>query len=65
MPRSRSPRRVKKDKKLELHMLGGMKITAEHIAKMYESLTGKPYTEADKQRAQAMLDKRYRELEAQ
>jgi hypothetical protein len=32
---------------------------------MYERLTGRPYTEADKKRVQAMLDKRYAELEAE
>jgi hypothetical protein len=52
-------------RKLELNLLGGTKIRAEHIAKMYERLTGRPYTEADMKRAQAMLDKRYAELEAE
>jgi hypothetical protein len=31
-------------RKLELNLLGGTKIRAEHIAKMYERLTGRPYT---------------------
>ena len=49
----------------KLVLLGGTKITADHLANMYEKLTGKPCRDADKKRAQAMLDKRYAELEAE
>jgi hypothetical protein len=49
--------------KPSFHLLGGTRITAEHLARMFKALTTKDVTTAAIEDARVALDEAYRALE--